>query len=207
MDEIEDILQIQCAPMNWPIGMGRAFKGVYDLVGDRIVRYTQGQGHHVYDYEVIEGLDSDAARELLGTMYDDFVEEIELVRGASHEFDHDDFLKGTLTPVYFGTALGNFGVRELLDGFADFAPTPQPRASDERLVLPEEEKFSGFVFKIQANMDPKHRDRIAFLRVCSGRYEQGMRMHHMRLGKQIKVTDAVTFMAGDRDPGGRGVRR
>lgn len=198
MDEIEEILQIECAPMNWPIGMGRGFKGVYDLINDRIICYKQGQGHHIYEYEVIIGLDSNAAREYLGTDYDDFCEEIELVRGASHTFSEDDFRGATLTPVYFGTALGNFGVEQMLQGFVEFAPAPQSRDTEDRSVEPGEEKFSGFVFKIQANMDPKHRDRIAFLRVCSGRYEQGMRMQHLRLGKTIKVTDAVTFMAGER---------
>ena len=198
MDEIEEILHIECAPMNWPIGMGRGFKGVYDLINDRIICYKQGQGHHIYEYEVIIGLDSNAAREYLGTDYDDFCEEIELVRGASHTFSEDDFRGATLTPVYFGTALGNFGVEQMLQGFVEFAPAPQSRDTQDRSVEPGEEKFSGFVFKIQANMDPKHRDRIAFLRVCSGRYEQGMRMQHLRLGKTIKVTDAVTFMAGER---------
>lgn len=198
MDEIEDILQIQCAPMNWPIGMGRSFKGIYDFAADCIVCYKQAQGHHAYDYEVIAGIDSDAAREYLLTDYDDFLEEIELVRGASHQFELDDYLGATMSPVYFGTALGNFGVQQMLEGFAQFAPGPQPRLTDAREVEPDESKFTGFVFKIQANMDPKHRDRIAFLRVCSGKYHQGMRMKHVRLGKDIKITDAVTFMAGDR---------
>jgi peptide chain release factor 3 len=147
---------------------------------------------------VIDGLASEAARSLLGHDYDDTVAQIDLVRGASHPFDQDDFLSATLTPVYFGTALGNFGVREMLDDFVICAPPPQPRQTDAREVQPVEEGFSGFVFKIQANMDPRHRDRIAFLRVCSGRYTQGMRMRHVRLGKDVKVADAVTFMAGDR---------
>jgi len=198
MDEIEDILQIHCAPMNWPLGMGRRFRGVYDLARDCIVAYASGHGHHIYDYRLIPGLDSAAAREHLGADYAEYVAEIELVRGASHRFDLDDYRAGTLTPVYFGTALGNFGVKEMLDGFVEFAPEPQPRAADSRMVDPHEERFSGFVFKIQANMDPKHRDRIAFLRVCSGRYTQGMKIRHVRLGKDIKVADAVTFMAGDR---------
>ncbi len=198
MDEIEEILQIECAPMNWPIGMGRSFKGIYDLVNDRIIEYRQGQGHHVFEYPVIQGLNSNAAVDLLGPDYDAFCEEIELVRGASHVFNQEDFLNATQSPVYFGTALGNFGVHEMLDGFVEYAPPPQARECESRTVVPEEDKFSGFVFKIQANMDPKHRDRIAFLRICSGKYRQGMRMQHLRLGKAIKVTDAVTFMAGDR---------
>ena len=147
---------------------------------------------------MIDGLESEAARSYLEHLYDDFCDEIELVRGASHAFDEQDYLSATLTPVYFGTALANFGVQQMLQGFCGYAPAPQGRHSDVREVVPEEEKFSGFVFKIQANMDPKHRDRIAFLRVCSGRYRQGMRMRHIRMGKDIKVGDAVTFMAGDR---------
>jgi len=198
MDEIEEVLQIECAPMNWPIGMGRSFKGVYDLVNDKIIEYRQGQGHHVYDFSIIDGLDSQSARDFLGFDYEDFCAEIELVKGASHRFNQEDFLGAIQTPVYFGTALGNFGVEEMLKGFVEYAPPPQPRGSELREVEPDEQKFSGFVFKIQANMDPKHRDRIAFLRVCSGRYRQGMRMQHLRLGKPIKISDAVTFIAGDR---------
>jgi len=198
LDEIEDILQIHCAPMTWPIGMGRRFKGLYELYNDRIICYEHGHGHHIHPYPVISGLESSQARAYLEDDYEDFVEEIQLVRGASYAFDHADFLGAILTPVYFGTALGNFGVQQMLDGFVEYAPSPQPREAEERVVRPLEENFSGFVFKIQANMDPRHRDRIAFLRICSGHYEHAMRMHHVRLGKNIKVTDAVTFMAGDR---------
>jgi len=198
MDEIEDILQIYCAPMNWPIGRGRDFKGVYDLYNDRLICYAHGHGHHLFDYPVIEGLHSDAARRLLGSDHQAMVDEIELVQGASHAFNRSDYLAATLTPVYFGTALGNFGVREMLDGFAQHAPPPQMHKAQDRDIAPQEQQFSGFVFKIQANMDPKHRDRIAFLRVCSGRYRQGMRMRHVRLGKDVRVSDAVTFLAGDR---------
>ena len=198
LDEIEDILQIQCAPMNWPIGMGQQFKGIYELAADRLVCFEKSQGHHIHAYRVIEGLDSDEARELLGMDYDDFVDEIDLVRGASHDFDQQDFENATVSPVYFGTALGNFGVQQMLDGFVELAPEPQPRATHDRVIAPEEPAFSGFVFKIQANMDPRHRDRIAFLRVCSGTYRQGMKVRHQRLGKDIRIADAVTFMAGDR---------
>ena len=130
--------------------------------------------------------------------YDDFVETMELVRGASHEFDLDEFLAGRLSPVYFGTALANFGVREMLHDFVDWAPAPQGRGTTVRDVGAGESKFSGFVFKIQANMDPKHRDRIAFLRICSGHYEKGMKMHHVRIGKELRIADAVSFKAGDR---------
>ena len=198
LDEIEDILQIHCAPVTWPIGMGRHFKGIYDLYADTITRYETGHGHHIHAHKEIAGLDSDEARELLGSEYAAFVEEIELVRGATAAFNKEDFLNATMTPVYFGTALGNFGIRQMLDGLVEYAPGPQPREAEGRIVSPAEDALTGFVFKIQANMDPRHRDRIAFLRVCSGHYEHGMRMHHVRLGKDIKVSDAVTFMAGDR---------
>ena len=198
MDEIEDILQIQCAPMTWPIGMGRHFRGIYDLVNDRIVCYEGGHGHHIHDFRIIDRLTSEAAADYLGDEHGALVDEVELVRGASHAFDQQDFDAGSLTPVYFGTALGNFGVRQMLDGFVKLAPPPQPRETLSRCVAPSEDDFSGFVFKIQANMDPKHRDRIAFLRICSGTYRHGMKMRHLRLGKDVKISDAVTFMAGDR---------
>ena len=198
IDEIEDILQVECAPMTWPIGSGRSFRGVYHLGLDRIVRYQSGVGDRIHHFESIDGLCSDEAREWLGDEHDAFVEEVELIRGASHGFDRRAFLEGTRSPVFFGTALGNFGVRECLDHLVEQAPPPGGRGTDKRAVDPREAPFSGFVFKIQANMDPRHRDRIAFMRVCSGRYRQGMRMRHGRIGRQLKVTDAVTFMAGNR---------
>lgn len=125
-------------------------------------------------------------------------EELELVQGASNEFDHEAFINGELTPVFFGTALGNFGVDHFLDGLTEWAPKPQARQTDVRTVESSEEKFSGFVFKIQANMDPKHRDRVAFMRVVSGKYEKGMKLKHVRIGKDVVISDALTFMAGDR---------
>ncbi len=125
-------------------------------------------------------------------------EELELVRGATEPFDLALYLGGKQTPVFFGAAIHNYGVRELLDSFVQFAPRPQPRATKTRPVAPDEDSFTGFVFKIQANMDPAHRDRIAFLRVCSGEYQQGMRMYHARLGREVRVGDAITFMAADR---------
>ena len=198
IDEIESVLAIEGAPINWPIGMGSFFKGVYNLYTDVIHKYTPGQGSVLPDDDRIEGLDSPGARELLAEDYDDFIEEIELVRGASHTFDQDAFLAGKLTPVFFGTALGNFGVREMLDDFVTWAPPPLNRETTGREVDAVEAQFSGFVFKIQANMDPRHRDRIAFMRVCSGKYSKGMKMRHVRLGKDVKIADAVTFKAGER---------
>ncbi len=199
LDEIESILNIQCAPITWPIGMGKAFRGVYNLYTDTVHLFTPGQGHRVPDDIQIQGLDSAEAREALGEeLVEELIDEIELVRGASYEFELEAYLRGEMTPVFFGTALANFGVREMLGYFVDWAPAPQPRATENRTVAPTEEAFSGFVFKIQANMDPKHRDRIAFMRVCSGVYEKGMKMRHVRTGKDVKIADAVTFMAGDR---------
>jgi peptide chain release factor 3 len=198
LDEIETVLGIACAPMTWPIGAGRRFRGVYHLGEDRIYCYATGHGHHLFAYPTIDGLGSDAARNFIADDYAAFCDEIELVRGASHAFDATAYLRGESTPVFFGTALGNFGVQHLLDCFVANAPPPQPRIAEQRTVTPDEPTFSGFVFKIQANMDPKHRDRIAFLRICSGRYRAGMRMYQVRTGKELKVSDAVTFMAGDR---------
>tara|TARA_B110000503_G_C7171773_1_gene424656 strand:+ start:144 stop:1727 length:1584 start_codon:yes stop_codon:yes gene_type:complete len=198
LDEIEDVLKIQGAPINWPIGMGHEFKGVYNLYTDTIHLYTPGKGNVLSPDVRINGLDSAEARELLSDEYEKFCEEVELVRGASHEFELEAYLAGQLSPVFFGTALGNFGVREMLDDFVQWAPAPLDRVATDRTVEATEEKFSGFVFKIQANMDPRHRDRIAFLRVCSGRYLKGMKMQHVRIGKDVKIADAVTFHAGER---------
>ncbi len=199
MDEVETVLNIQCAPMTWPIGMGRHFKGVYHLYNDTIHLYTQGQGNRIPEDRRIEGLDNPEVDEVLGEdQAEELRMEVELVRGASHEFDLEAYRRGELTPVYFGTAMGNFGVREMLDGFVEYAPAPQPRETDTRTVEAEDGRFTGFVFKIQANMDPKHRDRIAFLRVCSGKYAKNMKMRHVRLGKDVKIADALTFMASDR---------
>ncbi len=199
LDEIEEVLSIRAAPINWPIGMSTFFKGVYNLYTDTIHVYQAGQGHTLSDDVRIQGLESDEARELLGDLYDDFTEEVELVRGATHAFDQEAFEAGKLTPVFFGTALGNFGVREMLDDFVKWAPSPPPRPTESRSVVASEPGFSGFVFKIQANMDPKHRDRIAFMRICSGSYRRGMKMRHSRIGKDVKIADAVTFLAGDRE--------
>ncbi len=199
LDDIETVLRIKCAPINWPLGMGKEFKGVYNLYTDTIHVYKHGQGDRIPDDVRIKGIDSPEARKLLGAYYDDMQTEIELVRGASNLFDLQEYLAGRMTPVYFGTALGNFSVREMLDDFVEWAPSPLPRKTETREVLAGEEKFSAFVFKIQANMDPNHRDRIAFLRVCSGAYNKGMRLMHTRLEKDIRISDAVTFLAGERE--------
>lgn len=199
MDEVEDELKIACAPITWPIGCGKLFKGVYHLHRDEVILYESGQGHTIQDVKIIKGLDNpeldEAVTEDLAQQLRD---ELELVMGASNEFDLELFLAGELTPVFFGTALGNFGVDHMLDGLTQWAPTPMPRETNERQVVASETDFSGFIFKIQANMDPKHRDRVAFMRIVSGKYEKGMKMKHVRLGKDVRISDALTFVAGDR---------
>jgi peptide chain release factor 3 len=198
LDEIERVLRIATTPVTWPIGMGRELKGIYHLLEDRIYVYAAGERGRVGENLVIDGLHSAQGRELLGDMADAFDSEIELVRGATQAFDLDAYLAGRQTPVFFGSAISNFGVEELLRAFTRFAPAPLPRATRQREVRADEPRLTGFVFKIQANMDPSHRDRIAFMRLCSGRYLRGMRLHHVRLGKDVRIADALTFMASDR---------
>ena len=198
LDEIESVLKIEAAPINWPLDMGRNLKGVYDLYRNCIHVYKQGQGSVIPEDSRIDNLESEGAKALLGDMYQEIVDQIDLVRGATPEFDLAAYLAGRQTPVFFGTALGNFGVREMLDHFVQWAPSPQGRSASERQVAAEEEDFTGFVFKIQANMDPRHRDRIAFMRICSGRYQRGMKMRHVRIGKDVRIADAVNFLAGER---------
>lgn len=198
LDEVESVLGIQCAPVTWPVGMGKRFKGIYHLYQDRVYLYQPGKNAQRQDALQIQGLNNPQLDELLGDGATELRAEIDLVKGASHEFQVEDYLSGKMTPVYFGSAINNFGIKELLDDFANYAPGPMARAAIERTVLPKEENFAGFVFKIQANMDPKHRDRIAFLRICSGTFKKGMKLSHLRLGKDIQIANALTFMAGER---------
>lgn len=198
LDEVETVLGIKCAPVTWPVGMGKRFKGIYHLYEDVVYIYQPGKNALKQEAMAILGLDNPKLDELIGQAAQELREEIELVKGASHEFNLHDYLSGKLTPVYFGSAINNFGIKELLDDFAKNAPGPLPRKAMERLVEPQEEAFTGFVFKIQANMDPKHRDRIAFLRICSGTFKKGMKLNHLRLQKEVQISNALTFMAGDR---------
>jgi peptide chain release factor 3 len=198
LDEVESVLKIQCAPITWPIGMGKRFKGVYHLIDDSVHLYTPGKGSVRQDVTVIKGLDNPLLNEVIGDHAAELRDEIELVRGASHTFDVQAYLAGTQTPVFFGSAINNFGIQELLDYFTEFAPPPLPRPTVTRAVEPTEDKFTGFVFKIQANMDPQHRDRIAFLRVCSGCYQKGMRVRHVRIGRDVQIANALTFLASER---------
>ena len=199
LDEVERVLNIQCAPVTWPIGMGKFFKGIYHLTRDEVYLYQSGLGHTIQERRVIKGLNNPDLDAAIGDLAQQFRDELELVQGASHEFDREAFLAGKQTPVFFGTALGNFGVEEMLDGLVEWAPPPTHRVAVQRDVKAEEEKFTAFVFKIQANMDPQHRDRIAFARVCSGKYTQGMKAFHARIGRDVNMGNALTFMARDRE--------
>jgi peptide chain release factor 3 len=198
LDEIESILKIQCSPITWPIGMGSRLQGVYHLQQDRIYLYDRVGRELASEQRIIDGLASAEASAVLGSDADEFREEIALVKGATPEFSIDKYLAAQQSPVFFGSALSNFGVKELLDEFVQHAPAPLPRASEQRQVEPGEDNLTGFVFKIQANMDPGHRDRIAFMRICSGEYRKGQRVLHVRSGKEMKIPDAITFMAADR---------
>ncbi len=198
LDEIESVLKIQCSPITWPIGMGSSLKGVYHLEQDRIYLYDKVGREKAAQIRAVDRLDSEEANEVLGDIADDFREEVELVKGACPELSIDDYLAAKQTPVFFGSAISNFGVRELLDEFVAHAPAPQPHESEQRDVNPTESALTGFVFKIQANMDPAHRDRIAFMRIVSGEYTKGVRVQHVRMGKEVKIPEAITFMAADR---------
>lgn len=199
MDEVERILQIRCAPVTWPIGMGKRFRGVFHLLDDKVHLYAAHHGGGVQTGEIIEGLDNPRLDEVLGDQAAELRDEVELVQEAGNAFDIDAYRAGELTPVFFGSAINNFGLQELLDQFVEYAPAPQPREAESRLVEANEDKLTGFVFKIQANMDPNHRDRIAFMRVCSGAFERGMKVKHVRIGKDVKIANAITFLASDRD--------
>ena len=199
LDEVESVLQIRCAPVTWPIGMGKNFKGVYSILNDEVYLFEAGGEKLPHEFEVISGIDNPRLDELFPLDMDNLRAEIELVQAASNEFDLEAFLAGELTPVFFGSAINNFGIQEILNSLIDWAPAPKGRDATVREVMPDEEKFSGFVFKIQANMDPKHRDRIAFLRVCSGRFERGMKMKHLRINRDIAASSVVTFMSHDRE--------
>lgn len=198
LDNLEKELGMTCTPMTWPVGMGKDFRGVYDLRDQSLNIYLAAERGHKNEREQIADLQSPEATELLGKHQATLIEEVELLQMASEPYDEKRFLRGQQTPVFFGSALNNFGVKELLDCFCDLAPGPQPRETGTRVVEPEEAKFSGFVFKIQANMDKNHRDRMAFLRVCSGVFYRGMTLKHVRTGKDVAVRNAMTFLARDR---------
>ncbi|MDR2614345.1 MAG: peptide chain release factor 3 [Candidatus Accumulibacter sp.] len=197
LEEIENVLSIECAPVTWPIGMGKTFRGVYHLGGDSLLRFAPGEEKRT-EAEKIDGLDNPVLDRDFPLEIGKLREDVELIRSASRPFGLDDFLAGRQTPVFFGSGINNFGVREILQALIDWAPPPQPRDAGSRQVEPAEAAFTGFVFKIQANMDLKHRDRIAFFRVCSGRYTSGMKVRHVRMEREMKLSNALTFMANER---------
>jgi len=202
LDDIEQSLGIEAAPMSWPIGMGKLFRGVYDLRCNQLRFFAPqaaGKGTRPREAVVIDGLSDPALPEHLGQEAAEALrQEVELLAGAGYPFDRQRYRDGHQTPVFFGSAINNFGVRELLEAFVDLAPAPVARKASTREVSPLEEDFAGVVFKIQANMDAAHRDRVAFVRICSGRFSRGMKLRHHRLGKDIKAANAILFMAQDR---------
>ncbi len=199
MDEVESVLGIACAPMTWPIGSGKGFRGVYRFYDDTLHFFAGRPGNDEENDIFISGLQSAEAADALGSSIDDLREELELVQGASNEFDLELYLGGDLSPVFFGSAIANLGVDELMANFAEHAPAPQGRAAESREVSSAEEKFTGFVFKIQANMDPSHHDRIAFMRITSGRFNKGKKLKHVRLKRDMTINNASSFMAEKRD--------
>ena len=199
LDEVEEKLNIKVRPLSWPISMGKTFKGVYSLYEKSLHLFTASKT------VIEEGIQMD---DITSPQLDDYVGEnnarqlradVELIEGVYPDFDIEAYQEGRVAPVFFGSAVNNFGVKELLDTFIGIAPTPRPRETTLRLVVPDEKKFTGFVFKIHANMDPKHRNRIAFVRVCSGMFERGNTYYHVRQKKSYRFSNATAFLAQDRD--------
>ena len=199
LDDIENKLQIECTPLSWPVGMGKRFKGVYNLFHKQLHIFEPGRETLGQEGIVINDLSDPVLDELLREQADELREDIALLEGAVDPFERQHFLKGSQTPVFFGSAINNFGVKEMLDAFVELAPHPGVRTAVSREVSPYEKEFSGFAFKIQANMNPAHRDRIAFVRICSGKFTRGMKVVHHRIGKEVTFSNATIFMAQDRE--------
>jgi peptide chain release factor 3 len=198
LDEIERVLRMPTVPFSWPVGMGKRFAGVFDMRRDQMRVFRAGEDR-LQDEEIIPGIDNPDNEARFGDEFRHARGEMELIEGASHPFDRAAFLRGEQTPVFFGSAINNFGVHEVLDALVDLAPAPGPKRAVQRVVEPTEEKFTGVVFKIQANMDPAHRDRVAFVRVCSGRFERGMKAVLVRTGKDVKTASAMSFLSQRRE--------
>ncbi|MGE8548076.1 peptide chain release factor 3 [Alcaligenes sp. WGS1538] len=199
LSEIESHLGMEAVPFSWPIGMARRFGGVFNLRKDHMRVFKPGQERHGDDDELIPGLDNPVIAQRFGEAFEKAREEIELISEASPVFDHQAFLDGRQTPVFFGSAINNFGVQEVLDALVELAPAPGPRTALQREVQPDEPKFSGVVFKVQANMDPAHRDRVAFVRVSSGHFKRGMKLKVSRTGKEIRPNNVVSFLSQRRE--------
>jgi peptide chain release factor 3 len=200
LDEIEQTLQLHVTPASWPIGMGTRFLGCYDLFKDRLLLMDRGQKSTRSEGIVCQGMDDPKLEQLLPEdALKQLRDEVAMAKGLCPPFDLTAYREGHLTPVYFGSAINNFGVNELLDGLAAHAPPPRPQKAQERTVDPHEDKVTGFVFKIQANMDPKHRDRVAFIRLVSGHFSRGMKLHHVRENQEFKAHNPLLFLAQDRE--------
>ena len=200
LDEIEEKLKIKVRPMSWPIGIGSTFKGVFNLYKNSLNLFSGNKTGIETDVISIDGIEDNKLEDYIGEEDSAMLrEEVELVNGVYDAFDINTYLSGDVAPVFFGSALNNFGVQELLDGFTEISPTPRGRESDTRLVTPDEKKFSGFVFKIHANIDPKHRDRIAFLRIVSGEFKRNTFYQHIRLDKKFKFPNPTSFMASSKE--------
>jgi peptide chain release factor 3 len=200
MSEIEEQLALDVTPATWPIGMGRDFQGSYDLQNDSLLLFDRADGERVTEPLRVEGLGDPALDRLLGAEAAARLrDEVEMARGLCPPFDLDAYRSGSLTPVFFGSAINNFGVRELLQGVGRLAPPPRPQPAEPRAIEPTEQKVTGFVFKVQANMDPQHRDRVAFVRLCSGQFQRGMKLRHVRSGRMMAVSNPMFFLARDRN--------
>ncbi|WP_135450676.1 peptide chain release factor 3 [Tabrizicola caldifontis] len=200
IDEIQDNLAIDVTPASWPIGMGRDFIGAYDLLHDRLEIMDRADRNRVAESIKISGVDDPKlAEHIPADLLAKFHEELEMARELLPAFDRAAFLNGSLTPIWFGSAINSFGVKELMDGIGEYGPEPQPQKAAERQIDPSEPAVTGFVFKVQANMDPKHRDRVAFVRLASGHFERGMKLFHVRSKKPMSITNPVLFLAADRE--------
>ncbi|MGB0959693.1 MAG: peptide chain release factor 3 [Halocynthiibacter sp.] len=200
IDEIQENLAIDVTPASWPIGVGRDFIGCYDMLRDRLELMDRADRNKIAESIEINGLeDPKLAEHVPAHLLEKFLEEVEMARELLPPLDPKALLEGTLTPIWFGSAINSFGVKELMDGIANYGPEPQPQAASPREVLPDEKKVTGFVFKVQANMDAKHRDRVAFLRLASGHFKRGMKLTHVRSKKTMAISNPVLFLAADRE--------
>ena len=200
IDEVQELLTIDVTPMSWPIGSGNEFIGCYDLVNNKINIMNRADRNLKAATVVINGLDDPEISQFVPDhLLRALTQEIEMVRGLLPEFDYEMFISGNMTPIWFGSAINSFGVQELLNGVVEFGPSPQPRPTKTRNVAPKEKPVTGFVFKVQANMDQKHRDRVAFVRLCSGHFTRGMKLRHVRSDKNMSISNPVLFMANERE--------
>ncbi len=200
IDEIQENLAIDVTPASWPIGVGRDFMGCYDILRDRLELMDRADRNKVAESIEINGLDDPKLKEHIpAALLEQFLEEIEMAKELLPKLDPQALLDGTMTPIWFGSAINSFGVQELMQGIADYGPQPQPQQAAPRHISPDEKKVAGFVFKVQANMDPKHRDRVAFLRLASGHFHRGMKLTHVRTKKPMAISNPVLFLAADRE--------